>query len=193
MAASLAASVAQDFSDCALISQTAISNGGGGGGGACDTSRQSEASEGSGYTVGFSTVYTYLASKITAAASYDACQLQVPLQRVGSPTFTMTFEVWSHDAGNDQPDALVGSGDTLDAASVSTDEATYSLDVSASLSSGATYWLLVRCDPVGDAGNHIVWMRQAAGAVELIKHSTDTSTWSTTSSTRCLAYNLFSQ
>jgi hypothetical protein len=105
------------------------------------------------------------ATKFTASASYTVCAVSLPLFSYVTvhPTnyyHSLKVGIWSHNAGSDEPNALVGTAsDSVPASTVpscslnalascwnSTANVTFS-NMSASLTSGTTYWIVLEASP----------------------------------------------
>lgn len=101
----------------------------------------------------------YNATPFVAGSSYPLCKVVLRMLKTGSPTYTMTCGIYSHDAGNNAPNVLLGQVSTAVAAgSLSTSEADVTFSgMSANISSGTTYWIVVFCSLEFQSPNVARW------------------------------------
>lgn len=167
----------------------------GGGGGACSTQADAciSASNAAGYNLGSASNNVWLATRIVADADETICKITLYLQKVGSPTFTLTAKLYT-DVTN-APGLLVGTGSaSVEASSV---EATYSgiqfSSVSATLTNATVYWIVITASAVGDASNYIQAHGDTAcdtgGTNELMQSANGTS-WGSVTVSRGLRHSL---
>ena len=145
----------------------------------CDATKDQRTLTSNGYSViGLSPSTDWTAQKFTAGSSYDACKLRVYLHKAGSPT-------------SDAPGTALGTGGTLTASSVTaTDDQPYDIDITATLVSGTTYWIVVSTDSTGVTDN-IHWNRGSSVLTNSILQSGDGASWSLVSGTRISRYQIF--
>ncbi len=162
----------------------------------CTTTIQSEtvASAGSHILGNDAASRQWNATKFVATETTTVCKVNLYLEKFGSPTFNIKVHIYSHDAGNDEPDTLIGtSSDVINAATLTTSEAIYSfVNISASITNTTTYWVVVECVTVGDADNYGRWHHNETGTTERVVRDADgLGTWTLTSTTRTGKYVLF--
>lgn len=161
------------------------------GGGAvsdCTAVPQSEESTFSSYiAVGNGTV-NYVSSMFVATSNFTLCAADIYVTKVGSPTGSANFAIYTDNAGN--PGTIVGNwSDNTD---VSTFAAAYKkiLGTSAPLTNGTPYHLVVRYTG-GDASNYARVGQSSTGVTNSIKLSADAITWTFSSATRTFMYKLY--
>ncbi len=128
------------------------------GGGSCSTTRDTLSG-----TIGDARVvgqyFDKRAVQFTAGGTYTICKAVLKLAKVGSPTgYNLSVQIYTDSAGSPGTQVGTGSGN-LDAGTLTTSP-TFSdaefTGMSASLTSGTTYWLVVSIDTVVD-GNQVNW------------------------------------
>lgn len=163
-----------------------------GGGGSCDTLAESCTSgSGSGYSLGNISTRKYLSTRFTTSASRSICKIACSLQSVGSPTFSVNAYIYTDNNG--EPGSVVGTGSSAVSASsipTSFSDVEFS-NVSATLSSGTVYWVVLVCSSVGDTENKLRWQYGDCFDAEEINSSSDGSTWDTTSTSVSLLFKLY--
>lgn len=141
-------------------------------------------------TTANSSSFIYLASAFGTTGGFTCCAASAWLERIGSPSGTLTAEIWSDAAGS--PSAIVGSSsNTVNISSVPTSQTETSFTgISAALSASTSYWLVLRSSftPSGTDGYYLY--RRDVSAT--IKKSSSGSSWSTESSARRSKIKLFS-
>lgn len=165
---------------------------------ACTTVKDSSTVAGLGaHSLGIGSSSMYLATKFVAGSSYTFCGFDALLQKSGSPTQTVTPELWSHNAGTDLPDAALSVGSTTyNAATFPASEAAYHFTgMNAALVSGTTYWLVLHITSgASDSGNFTQWFRNstlAVGGANNVASATAAGSWSSTSTSRRLKFNTY--
>lgn len=106
-----------------------------------------------------------LASSFVAASTYDLVQTVIHLRKVGSPTMTLSFLVYTDD-GADHPDTLIGTATTVvNAASLSTSfsDVTATFSAPVALTNGVKYYISVLPASQGDGSNYVDWSGNPAG------------------------------
>jgi hypothetical protein len=166
--------------------------------GGCTTAQETNTASNNGDTqVGFSANHKYVAGKFAAVGNHDVCRADLPLKKVGSPTFTMTCGIWTHDAAEDDPNAIIGTGSTnsIDSSTLTTSYTTQSFTgISATgLTDTTIYWIVILCATVGDGSNYVHWDRSAGGPSgdKLMNDADGAGTWTTISGTRYAKFSLF--
>jgi len=141
-------------------------------------------------TTANSSSFIYLASAFGTTGGFTCCAASAWLERIGSPSGTLTAEIWSDAAGS--PSAIVGSSsNTVNISSVPTSQTETSFTgISAALSASTSYWLVLRSSftPSGTDGYYLY--RRDVSAT--IKKSSSGSSWSTETSARRTKLKLFS-
>lgn len=103
------------------------------------------------------TDFTRLATDFVAGASTTICALEVEIRRVGSPAGTITASIWSESV--DAPGTLVGSASaTVTASTLGTSMSAVSFTgLSASITSGTTYFLVLEFSAAGTGSDYVQW------------------------------------
>lgn len=183
----------------------------GAGGPSCATTKDACAgNEDAGATLAANaTSGRYKASMFVADADTTICAVSLRLKKVLSPTFNMTVEIWSNnDVGadnpvaytDDLPNTLIGTGSAaIAASSVGTDayETVLFTGMSATITSGTIYWVVLKASAAGDATNHILWGVEATGCAgdneEVATYSTATTLWTKEGSTTAGEFQAYAQ
>jgi hypothetical protein len=139
----------------------------------------------------------WLAQKFTAGSSYTCTKIELPLFMTGSISGNVYVAIYSHDAGEDDPDTLVGgvsAAVSLSTLPVSGDGTwvSFTLSSGAALTSGSTYWIVVYTDNFGDTSNYVNWERISATDMVVKQSGTGTGTWASYSTTRKNRYKTYS-
>lgn len=123
---------------------------------------------------------TYGAFAFTAGSSYTLCAVQVPLEKLSSPTFTLIAYVYS-DSSN-TPGSKIGIG----SASIATNTLSGSYTnvkftgLSSPITSGAQYWIvIVSSGSPNDYTNYVDWGGTSSGCTPYFAISAAGSSWST--------------
>ena len=97
----------------------------------------------------------YYAFKFTAASTYTACSISLGARKSGAPAQTFWAGIYTDSSGN--PGTLVGTHSTsIGAAAFGTSLGAVNFPgVSASISSGTAYWIVVRASAT-DVSNYII-------------------------------------
>lgn len=163
-----------------ILSIPALCNAGGvmmmGGGAsavACSTIAQEDVAE---YEAENLAATKYVGTKFVASGNHVVCSLSIYAKRHASSTLNTILEIWSHDAGGNEPDSLLASSASIPYATIPTSLGWISAAISYTLSSGTTYWI-VRNN--GDAGYNFSW-GVGDSATEQIDTSADGATWTNT-------------
>jgi hypothetical protein len=136
-------------------------------------------------SIGESTTRKWHAAKWQASSTGDRCRIEVPLYRVGSPNFTLSFAVYSHNTELNQPGSSLGESAGIDPNTISTTAETVSFDITWTQTSGNYYWVVGKASSVHDASNYVVWNRKASESVMHIMASSDNgANWANQSTTR---------
>jgi len=130
-------------------------------------------------------VTQYQAQAFVADTSYSICKVDVYVQKIGSPTFTIKARVYTTTSSS--PGAQTGADS--DAVSVSTFPTTTSnwitftfSGVKPSISTGTYFLALYTTNGPGDWSNYAGWDKEVTstcmvGAKQCIQYSTNGSTW----------------
>lgn len=131
-----------------------------------------------------------------SAGGYTCTRIGAYLYKTGSPTQTITAELYSHDGVNDWPNSLLAtSTTTVDASSItataSASAELFTWDFSGqSLSNATSYWVVLQTGASSnDASNYIWWSRftnNPADRAQTITRSVDGSSWANVTETRQL-------
>jgi len=163
----------------------------------CDTEKDTETGTESNTFIAFRyTTTDWVATKFTAGSTYTVCKIGMYMLRTETPaSFNITACIYSDDGGVGDaadPDSLVGTcSDTVAESTIgtSTGEIAHT-NVSADLTSGTSYWVVVYSDAV-DSDNYARVSLTNTGAVELFKKSGDGSSWTTEKNYNTLRYKLY--
>lgn len=161
----------------------------------CNTSQESSTGSTSSY-VNIGSLggggYNWRAIKFTADATYTACKVVARLAKVGSYSVNLTARIYDDSSGS--PGSVVGTASsTLATSGIGSSEQDVTFtDLSASLTSGTTYWLSINASAAGDASNYIQWFYvfDADNGVE--KYSSNGTAWNADSSNARLKFILYS-
>lgn len=119
----------------------------------------------------------YNASRFTASASYTSCKVALFCFRTGTLTGNTTVELWSHNGGANTPSALIASS------AANPTEGTTAADVdfvslSASLTSGTIYWVVVHATTGGTfGGTQFTTLHEGTVASGRLMSSPDGTAW----------------
>ncbi len=119
---------------------------------------------------------TYITIAVTWAQAFrtprygrtgSLASIEVPLRKVGSPTGTISFELWSADATG-QPDAqVVAFEEELDVTTLTTSEAwyTFTLETAQALNRDTAYFLFLNISGLvtHDLNNRVEWLATWGG------------------------------
>lgn len=153
----------------------------------CTTARDANTAANNGHTtVGQTSASAYVATFFTAAATYTACELQLYIDKLGTPNWSLFASIYT-DSGSDTPGTLIGDeSDAVATSGLGTTEAAVTFsNFNASISSATRYFIVLRCSATGDLSNHVRWYRNSVSAgTNSIVASADGLTWSNISSSR---------
>lgn len=160
-----------------------------GGGGGCTTAEDAQ----TGTTENVTTdSFKYFATRFTATDTYDTCKVTMRLKRTGTLTGTLQMQLWSHNAGSNQPSTLLET-----ASMVSADIATTSGDVTknwAALENVANttiYWIGILHSNGGDFSGEFITPSFGARASGRLMASSDGVAWSEQDTGTCMNFTLF--
>lgn len=146
-------------------------------------------------SLGVNNTNQWVASKFVAEDTVTICELKVQIFKNGSPTGTVTACIYSHDAGNDEPQSLVGTcSDARDADDMGLNYLsgwrTFA-GLSAGITNGTTYWVLWHTSAI-DSSNYLRLGSSTSGTTERVEGSGDGTddSWSNLSSTVTIRYLL---
>lgn len=119
-----------------------------------NSATNNDINQGCGKTTTDSTHGTQCAQKFTASSSYSATKVLVYLAKQGSPTDNAVIAVQADSSGSPSGTDLATA--TKSGASLTTSSAAYTLTLSGSVSitSGQTYWIVLRRDSSTDNTNY---------------------------------------
>lgn len=144
----------------------------------CDTAAQKcEGTTNAAYENFGATANVYRASKFTASATEIVCSVDLYMLKVGTPTFNIKVAVYSHDAVNDKPNALVGSW-SANKAGADIPAGTWGkfTGMSASITNETTYWKVLYTDG-NDGSNYGRVYRSDDCGTGRTMYSADGSSW----------------
>ena len=136
----------------------------------------------------------YFAWRHVSGSTHVQCSIDVALSKAGTPSGTLTAAVYS-DSGSDTPGSIIGTAsDSVGQASVGETKGTIAFTgMSASKTSGTTYWRVLVITSAGDGSNYYVIHAANHSVGESIMSSTDGTTWGTVSTTRTIEFTDFSE
>jgi hypothetical protein len=159
---------------------------GGGGGGTTLKDDWFNTSEGF-ENFGTDSTRVYLGTYFVAGSSYNITRVDLALKKVGSPTFTVTVEIRGNTA-NAPGTVLATSSTTISASTLTTGELPYTFDIpSTALTSGTTYWVVVKLSTFQDYSNYIQWS-QISGSYpgySMTQKSGNGTSWSSQANVTC--------
>jgi len=141
--------------------------------GGCTTVRDSVTGSSNGVTTDG---YNYLACRFTAGASYTTCKALFDLWKTG----TWNIQLWSHNAGSNQPSALLATSanNPAVASTASPGAAVAFTSLATALTSATIYWIIFFHSGGGTfSGTNFFSSRQGTLASGRIMVSTNGSTW----------------
>jgi len=126
----------------------------GGGGGCAGTTKDSQT--GATNNLADNDAYKWIAGNFTAGSTYTLCKLTMRMSKTGTPAGTITAAIYSDAAGN-VPGSQVGTAsDAVTATTLATGEGNVDfVNLSASLTSGTVYHIVLKCSSNGDASNKV--------------------------------------
>lgn len=158
--------------------------------GGCSTLLQNNSnatSTGNSFTVANNVSRTYGAIKFTAANSGTVCRIDLPLFKSGSPAMQVRASIWSHNAGADEPNAILAgtvsswvAATGFPASDPMADTNTWVRFENASfaVTASSTYWVVVETD-AQDAGNFFLWaLYGASSSSRQMTDQSGTAPWS---------------
>lgn len=149
-------------------------------GGSCTTLADSQVgTQNQNEPLGNQASNTYGGMFFTASSTYTLCGLVLPLKKVGSPTYSQNFYIYS--LVGTTPGSLVGSGSTaLAASSLSSSYVNTSITgLNVPIVSGTTYWVVpVSSGAPNDNTNYVSWGATASGCGSYFAISTAGVSWS---------------
>jgi hypothetical protein len=119
---------------------------------------------------------TYSEASFTPSESYQLSKIEVNLIKVGSPTFLITYYLYSDNAG--VPGSVLATGvTTLDSSTITDSYTYYEFNISAySLSASTKYHHVLKASAV-DSSNNVLWGCNNNVSGQNINHSEDAITW----------------
>jgi hypothetical protein len=139
-------------------------------GGSCDTEKDTNTGATDSYSGASGTANAYFGCKVTPASPYTSCAVKLFLSKGGSPTYDIYCGIWSHNATDDQPNAVIEESTAINASTLTTSEAEYTFSsIGASVTSGTDvhYWIVLRFDPAPSFSNYIrIYRRNITGLLK---------------------------
>jgi hypothetical protein len=150
------------------------------GGGSCATPRDSMTGVAAGSANNVFTLYK--ASSFVAAANATICTVDLYLSKSGTPAGNISVAYYTDSGGS--PGALIDESDAVAATGVASSEGAFrfSTGLSAAITSGNTFWVVLHCTSTGDGSDNVKWHFRGVGTGSL-KESNDASSWSVIDST----------
>lgn len=132
----------------------------------------------------------YIALSFTATATYTCCRIDVPLTRVGAPVADIRVAIYSDSSA--YPSTLLSTSNAVNASTISTTTTEVSFEgLSASISSGVTYWVVVYTATAEGYSDYIKWDYAYAGSAPS-RSSGDGSSWGGYASSTLAKFKSFS-
>jgi len=160
----------------------------------CDTVQQMEWGTPTGDAdVGRVSITMFIATKFVATGTYTVCAADLMLSAVGSPTQSLTAAIYSHDAAEDDPDAIiVKASSPVDASTISGENQTVKFEnISADITDGSTNWVVLTVDSY-DASNYVDWEWWSSSPIErAVRDDDGVGTWGSLSTSRAMMYKLY--
>lgn len=134
----------------------------------------------------------YYATKITAGSNMSVCKVELNGFKHASETADWVIEIWSHDGGADEPDALIASTATIPNASVPGTALTwFGGSITASLTNAGTYWIVGK--KTGTTTAYSFAYGRGNTVPERLMTSPDGTTWTLLSTSRGGHFRLYTQ
>lgn len=126
--------------------------------------------------LGYNAGTTYNAQSFVAGSSYTLCAVDVYLTKVSTPTYTLNAYIYSNVSS--LPGSLVGTGSSnVSASTVAASEGAIKFsDMSASLTSGTTYWIVLKATGSPNNGTTYITTAYSTGGLT-VQRSTDGTAW----------------
>ena len=122
----------------------------------------------------------YVGQQFTADGTYTACKVDVNLQKVGTPSVNLDVSIYTDNAG--VPGTLIGTAsDVIASSTISTSPTTYTfVNMSASLTSGTLYWIVLHASAGVDNSNYIIFVGTGGSSPNTSPYASINGTsWST--------------
>jgi len=139
----------------------------------------------------------YRATKFvfTGTTGTELCAINLWNHFTGSTAHTYNAQVWSHDGGGDEPDAVLGASDFRDLSgigAIESEEQFLLTTPSSALTNGATYWI-IEYSASADASHYTSWHVEADGATERRMYSADGVTWTLDDAASTYKFRIYGQ
>jgi hypothetical protein len=141
------------------------------------TLKDSQTTQNDYWTLGSVISKTYAEASFTPSESFSLTRIEVNLLKIGSPTFDITYYLYSDNAGS--PGYVLATGiATLDSSTLTGSYVYYGFNISGySLISGTKYHHVLKSNTLGDGSNCVQWGCNSSVTGQNINHSQDASTW----------------
>ena len=128
----------------------------GGGGGGCGNTLQQTIEPGTDAFIN-NDDFDKFSTKFTASFTGVICRLDLRIKKLGAPGGTMKASIWSNSSN--LPGTLIGNtSDSYNMTDAGTSFAYFSFtNVSASVTSGTVYFVVLEMTQQGDASNYLAW------------------------------------
>lgn len=137
---------------------------------------------------GFGATYRWKASKfLTSGGNTTVCKMRFKLDRVGSPTFTITFAVYASTGTEPDEASVIGTSDSISASGLSTTMTWTDIPVTTTfnLTDATEYWIVAIASANGDASNYVeIDTDTGCDYEEGIKYSSNGTSWTGSDSNR---------
>lgn len=131
---------------------------------------------------------------ITSGGNTTVCNIRAKLNKVGSPTFNISFAVYGSTGTEPDEANVIGTSDSISATGLSTTMTWTDIPVTTTfnLTDATEYWLVVIASALGDASNYAN-IDTDTGCLyeEGIKYSTNGTSWINSSTTRGFRYYFY--
>ena len=137
----------------------------------------------------------WIATRFTSGSEYTVCKIVLYLMRTGNPTGTLKAYIYTHDAGENDPNVVVGTGsDTVAKSSIQTGstEAVTFPNVNATLSDSTTYWVVIEASASEGESDFMSWGYDYDVSSYMKKDDDGSGTWGALYTDRTGRFALYS-
>jgi hypothetical protein len=163
----------------ALINANVVTSGG------CTNPSYTQNGAGNNQNVASAASNQSVGTRFSAATTGSKCKVEVTIRRSGAATGTLTAYIFPHDSGGNIPSAagpLATSSNTIDCSTLSTSYGPSTFNITASLTSGTFYWVVLRKSSTSGS-TFVQWEGDATGGRTAV--SADNVTFSGATAVKC--------
>jgi hypothetical protein len=135
----------------------------------------------------------YVGTKFVASSTTTICAIEVYIEKDNSPVGDTNACIYTHDAGEDDPDSAVDCSDSVNANTWPADGSPalfkYETGLSAAITNTTTYWVVIFHD--GDNTNNGDIWRGDSATERTVKDADGLGTWTLATATKTIAFNLY--